>query len=65
MLLGGPAVLLGTWGLSGGVKRRREGKGMSTISDPLFLQKLAMQSPSVTVMQVQWQVTQDYGKYRS
>ncbi|RMC12941.1 hypothetical protein DUI87_10468 [Hirundo rustica rustica] len=44
---------VGDWGLAGGVKRRKEAKGMNIISDPLFLQKLAMPSPPITIMQVQ------------
>lgn len=65
--------LLGPWlqsceglGLNGGVKRRKDGESLSTISDPVFLQKSAMQLPPITlVMVVRWQITHNKRKYRT
>jgi len=37
------------WGLTRGVKRRKDGESPSTVSDPVFLQKSAVQPPPATL----------------
>lgn len=49
MLFGGPAVLLETGDWLEVLKGEERVKGMSIPPDPLFLQKLGMQSPPITV----------------